>query len=169
MCVQVCVLLRVIYCMFDALYVRTSSVLHCRLLSRLALPICLDYLYVINVVDLQLEHTDVVGVPQTAFQMVQYTTRYSCYIFIALTKLVQYAWFRASLLLQAAGNTALIPWITKGFNIYHPIIIVLICLATFFKLGQRLMSLCGYETFIGEDAFSADHIDEGKALIKRGM
>ena len=71
--------------------------------------------------------------------------------------------------LQALGNTDLIPWLTSGFNIYYPIIIALICLATFFKLWQRLLALFGYQTFIGEDEFSADYIDEGRALMKRGV
>ena len=29
--------------------------------------------------------------------------------------------------------------------------------------------MLGYEKFIGEDDFSADYIDEGKALMKRGV
>ena len=43
------------------------------------------------------------------------------------------------------------------------------CLATLLSLGTRLASLLGYEKFIGEDDFSADYIDEGKALMKRGV
>ncbi len=38
-----------------------------------------------------------------------------------------------------------------------------------FCLGSRLASLLGYQKFVGEDDFSADYIDEGKALIKRGV
>ena len=45
---------------------------------------------------------------------------------------------------------------------------MLVCLATLLSLGTRLASLLGYEKFIGEDDFSADFIDEGKALMKRG-
>jgi hypothetical protein len=103
------------------------------LLSRLAFPICLNYLYMANVVELSPSQQDR---PETAFQ-------------------------------TATGTTDFIPWITEGFYIYYPIIIFLVCIATFFKLGQRLMSCIGYQTFIGEDAFSIDFIDEGKALIKR--
>ena len=70
---------------------------------------------------------------------------------------------------QATGDTSLIPWLTGYFYIYYPIIIVLVCLATLLSLGTRLASLLGYEKFIGEDDFSADYIDEGKALMKRGV
>jgi len=42
-----------------------------------------------------------------------------------------------------------------------------VCIATLLSLGSRLVSLFGYQKFIGEDDFSADYIDEGKALMKR--
>ena len=46
--------------------------------------------------------------------------------------------------------------------------ILLVCVATLFSVGSRLASLFGYQKFIGEDDFSADYIDEGKVLMKRG-
>jgi len=70
---------------------------------------------------------------------------------------------------QATGNTNLIPWLTSYFYIYYPILIILVCLATIFSLGSRLVSILGYQKFIGEDDFSADYIDEGKTLMKRGV
>jgi hypothetical protein len=69
---------------------------------------------------------------------------------------------------QATGNTELIPWLTSYFYLYYPMLIVLVCIATIFSVGSRLASLCGYQKFIGEDDFSADYIDEGKTLMKRG-
>lgn len=50
----------------------------------------------------------------------------------------------------------------------YPVLILLVCIATLFSLGSRLASLLGYQKFMGEDDFSADYIDEGKALMKRG-
>ena len=47
---------------------RVRELLSCRLLSRLALPICLNYLYMINVV--RLVHHDDDKVPETAFAYV---------------------------------------------------------------------------------------------------
>ncbi len=70
--------------------------------------------------------------------------------------------------LQATGNTGLIPWLTSYFYIYYPALIILVCIATALSLGSRLVSILGYQKFIGEDDFSADYIDEGKALMKRG-
>lgn len=72
------------------------------------------------------------------------------------------------LLLQATGNTDLIPWLTSYFYIYYPALIILVCIATLLSLGTRIVSLLGYQKFIGEDDFSADYIDEGKTLMKRG-
>ena len=46
---------------------------------------------------------------------------------------------------------------------------MLVCAATLFSVGTRLASLLGYQKFLGEDDFSADFIDEGKALMKRGL
>ena len=63
----------------------------------------------------------------------------------------------------------LIPWLSRYFYFYYPALIVLVCAATLFSLGTRLASLLGYQKFLGEDDFSADYIDEGKALMKRGQ
>ena len=63
----------------------------------------------------------------------------------------------------------LIPWLSRYFYFYYPALIVLVCAATLFSVGTRLASLLGYQKFLGEDDFSADFIDEGKALMKRGL
>ena len=63
----------------------------------------------------------------------------------------------------------LIPWLSRYFYFYYPALIVLVCVATLFSIGTRLASLLGYQKFLGEDDFSADFIDEGKALMKRGL
>lgn len=76
--------------------------------------------------------------------------------------------YHNSLHSQATGNTGLIPWLTSYFYIYYPALIILVCIATALSLGSRLVSILGYQKFIGEDDFSADYIDEGKALMKRG-
>uniref|UniRef100_A0A1X7UMF4 Kinesin motor domain-containing protein n=3 Tax=Amphimedon queenslandica TaxID=400682 RepID=A0A1X7UMF4_AMPQE len=105
------------------------------LLSRLALPICLNYLYIIQVVRLE-HHEEDDQIPTTAFA-------------------------------EATGNTQLIPWLTSYAYWMYPVLILLVCIATLFSLGSRLASLLGYQKFMGEDDFSADYIDEGKALMKR--
>ena len=69
---------------------------------------------------------------------------------------------------QATGNTDLVPWLTSYFYIYYPALIILVCIATLLSCGSRLASVFGYQKFIGEDDFSADYIDEGKVLMKRG-
>ena len=69
---------------------------------------------------------------------------------------------------QATGNTDLVPWLTSYFYIYYPALILIVCIATLLSCGSRLASLLGYQKFIGEDDFSADYIDEGKVLMRRG-
>ena len=57
---------------------------------------------------------------------------------------------------------------TGYFYIYYPALILIVCIVTLFSLFSRLLSILGYQKFIGEDDFSADYIDEGKTLMKRG-
>ena len=55
-----------------------------------------------------------------------------------------------------------------GFNVYYPILIALIGLATLFKLGTRCMSFLGFETFVSDDEITLDFVEEGKQLLLRG-
>lgn len=65
------------------------------------------------------------------------------------------------------GRLQLIPFIAKGFNVYFPILILLLCFATYFSLGSRLLHLFGCHQFIGEDEMTQDFIDEGRTLLQR--
>jgi len=61
-----------------------------------------------------------------------------------------------------------IDFISDGFNIYFPIAIVLLCILTWFNVGQRVLHLVGFQQFIGDDDMTQELIDEGAQLVSRG-
>ena len=58
--------------------------------------------------------------------------------------------------------------VSDGFNIYFPILILLLCMGTYFKLGTRCLSSIGFAQFLQSDEFTGDLIEEGKTLVNRG-
>nr|CAG4649190.1 EOG090X03B7 [Scapholeberis mucronata]SVE93519.1 EOG090X03B7 [Scapholeberis mucronata] len=69
---------------------------------------------------------------------------------------------------QIMGHMDVLPIISDGFNIYFPMAILGLCLATYFSLGARLLSFIGFQQFVDdEDDITADLADEGRELIKR--
>ncbi|CAG5120007.1 unnamed protein product [Candidula unifasciata] len=65
------------------------------------------------------------------------------------------------------GHMDVISIISNGFNIYFPILIVLLCICTYFSLGSRILSALGFQQFIGDDDMTQELIDEGKELVAR--
>lgn len=61
-----------------------------------------------------------------------------------------------------------IPIVSDGFNVYFPMMIVALCLATYYSLGSRLLSALGFQQFIGDDELTTDLIEEGKTIVSRG-
>lgn len=68
---------------------------------------------------------------------------------------------------QIMGHMDLLGIIAEGFNIYFPMLVVLLCLATYLSLGSRLLSLCGFQQFVGDDDLTTDLVDEGREIVKR--
>jgi hypothetical protein len=67
------------------------------------------------------------------------------------------------------GHMDVLPIISDGFNIYFPMAILGLCLATYFSLGARFLTFIGFQQFVDdEDDITADLSDEGRELIKRG-
>lgn len=69
---------------------------------------------------------------------------------------------------QVMGHMDVISIISNGFNVYFPMAILAFCLATYFSLGSRLLSMLGFQQFLGDDELTTDLVDEGKELIQRG-
>jgi hypothetical protein len=66
------------------------------------------------------------------------------------------------------GHMDVIKIVSDGFNIYFPMGILAFCLATYFSLGSRLLSMLGFQQFLGDDELTTDLVEEGRELIKRG-
>lgn len=67
------------------------------------------------------------------------------------------------------GHMDVISIISDGFNVYFPMAILAFCLATYFSIGSRLLSMLGFQQFLDDDEFTTDLVDEGRELIKRGI
>lgn len=65
------------------------------------------------------------------------------------------------------GHMDVVSIISDGFNIYFPIMIVLLCICTYFNLGTRILHLLGINQFIGDDDLTQELVDEGKEIVKR--
>ncbi|XP_045534240.1 LMBR1 domain-containing protein 2 homolog isoform X1 [Papilio machaon] len=68
---------------------------------------------------------------------------------------------------QIMGHMDVLGIIAEGFNIYFPMLVVLLCAATYLSLGSRLLSLCGFQQFVGDDDLTTDLVDEGREIVKR--
>ncbi|KAJ8287091.1 hypothetical protein GJAV_G00047560 [Gymnothorax javanicus] len=65
------------------------------------------------------------------------------------------------------GSMKVLSFIADGFYIYYPMLIVLLCIATYFSLGTRCLNLLGFQQFMGDNNMTSDLVDEGKELIRR--
>nr|XP_020443369.1 LMBR1 domain-containing protein 2 [Monopterus albus] len=65
------------------------------------------------------------------------------------------------------GSMRVLSFIANGFYIYYPMLIVILCIATYFSLGTRCLNLLGFQQFMGDSEMTSDLIDEGKELIRR--
>uniref|UniRef100_A0A8C6T269 LMBR1 domain containing 2 n=1 Tax=Neogobius melanostomus TaxID=47308 RepID=A0A8C6T269_9GOBI len=66
------------------------------------------------------------------------------------------------------GSMRLLSFISHGFYIYYPMLILLLCFATYYKLGSRCLNLLGFHQYITDDEMTSDLVDEGKEIIRRG-
>uniref|UniRef100_A0A671LM31 LMBR1 domain-containing protein 2-B-like n=1 Tax=Sinocyclocheilus anshuiensis TaxID=1608454 RepID=A0A671LM31_9TELE len=64
------------------------------------------------------------------------------------------------------GSMRVLSFIANGFYIYYPMLIVILCIATYFSLGTRCLNLLGFQQFMG-DEMTSDLIDEGRELLRR--
>ncbi|XP_032874137.1 LOW QUALITY PROTEIN: G-protein coupled receptor-associated protein LMBRD2 [Amblyraja radiata] len=65
------------------------------------------------------------------------------------------------------GSMRVISFIADGFYIYYPMLVLILCIATYFSLGTRCLNLLGFQQFMGDNEMTSDLVDEGKELIKR--
>ncbi|XP_062984224.1 G-protein coupled receptor-associated protein LMBRD2 [Elgaria multicarinata webbii] len=65
------------------------------------------------------------------------------------------------------GSMKVLSFIADGFYIYYPMLVVILCIATYFSLGTRCLNLLGFQQFMGDNEMTSDLVDEGKELIRR--
>ncbi|TRY71417.1 hypothetical protein DNTS_011662 [Danionella cerebrum] len=58
------------------------------------------------------------------------------------------------------GSMQVLSIIANGFYIYYPMLIVLLCIATYFSLGTRCLNLLGFQQFMGDNDLTSDLKEE---------
>lgn len=57
--------------------------------------------------------------------------------------------------------------ISDGFNIYFPMLILALCLATWYSLGSRFLNALGFQQFMANETIATELVQEGKDLVAR--
>ncbi|XP_068461265.1 G-protein coupled receptor-associated protein LMBRD2B-like [Clinocottus analis] len=65
------------------------------------------------------------------------------------------------------GSMRVLYFISDGFYIYYPMLVLLLCFATFYSLGSRCLNLLGFHQYITDDHLTSDLVDEGREHIRR--
>lgn len=65
------------------------------------------------------------------------------------------------------GHMDVIPIISDGFNLYLPILMCFLCVATLFQFGSRFLHFMGIEQYISDYDLTAELVREGQELVKR--
>ncbi|EDV22138.1 uncharacterized protein TRIADDRAFT_29321 [Trichoplax adhaerens] len=66
------------------------------------------------------------------------------------------------------GHLKVLSFLASGFYIYYPITVVIFCLATYLKLGTRVLHFLGFQQFFQDDTLSTEFLNEGKQLLRMG-
>lgn len=133
-----------------------SGMMFCRLTP----PMCLNFLGLIHM-DSHIIKTHILETHYTQVQI--------CFVIFSSTNICTIIFQFKKFLFQVMGHMDVISIISDGFNIYFPMAILAFCLATYFSLGSRLLSVLGFQQFLGDDELTTDLVEEGRELIKRGM
>lgn len=65
------------------------------------------------------------------------------------------------------GSMHLLSFISDGFYIYYPMLVLFLCFATAYNLGSRCLNLLGFHQYITDDDLISDLVDEGRELMRR--
>uniref|UniRef100_H3DED4 LMBR1 domain containing 2 n=1 Tax=Tetraodon nigroviridis TaxID=99883 RepID=H3DED4_TETNG len=64
------------------------------------------------------------------------------------------------------GSMRVLSFISDGFYIYYPMLVLLLCFATIYSLGSRCLNLLGFHQYITDDELTSDLVDEGRVLTR---
>lgn len=65
---------------------------------------------------------------------------------------------------QIMGHMDVISIISNGFNVYFPIVMIIISMATYFNIGSHLLSVIGFPQYFVDDEITEDIVTEGQRL-----
>ncbi|KAF1741811.1 hypothetical protein MXB_1668 [Myxobolus squamalis] len=68
---------------------------------------------------------------------------------------------------QIEGRLELLPIISKYFNVYYPMIIIIVCLLSLFRCVTRVMHNFGIGHFFLRENTSDDMVSEGSTILQR--
>lgn len=68
---------------------------------------------------------------------------------------------------QIMGHMDVVTIISDGFNIYFPMAILGFCLATYFSIGSRFLSMIGFQQFLDDDDLTTELVEDGRDLVNR--
>ena len=68
---------------------------------------------------------------------------------------------------KVMGHMDVVSIVQDGFNVYFPILLVVLTLATYFSLGSRLLSFLGFQQFLEQEDQTGELVEEGRDLVKR--
>jgi len=69
---------------------------------------------------------------------------------------------------RVMGHMDVVSIVQDYFNIYFPMLLLLLTLATYFSLGSRILSLLGFQQFMDrEEEQTSELVEEGKELVRR--
>ena len=58
--------------------------------------------------------------------------------------------------------------IADGFNVYFPMVMIIISAATYFNLGSHFLSVIGFPQYFSDDEITDDIVTEGQRLAIAG-
>eukprot|EP00794_Sanderia_malayensis_P008068 gene8068-8931_t len=62
------------------------------------------------------------------------------------------------------GHMDVLGFVSKGLNVYYPMIVLLICFCTYFNIGSRILHCFGVQQFLIDEDLSMDYVSEGKDI-----
>jgi len=68
---------------------------------------------------------------------------------------------------RVMGHMDVVSIVQDYFNIYFPILLLILTLATYFSIGSRLLSMLGFQQFLTQEELTGELVEEGRELVKR--
>jgi len=68
---------------------------------------------------------------------------------------------------RVMGHMDVVSIVQDYFNIYFPILLLILTLATYFSIGSRLLSMLGFQQFLAQEELTGELVEEGRELVKR--